>query len=66
MSTVRPTIPNVKEAANQGPDRVGIPLVVDLIFGASTGCYILIISFIYKLVMSMFYDSDDEWISSCI
>ena len=35
-SPVGPTIPNGKGATNQGPDRVGIPLVVDPIFGAST------------------------------
>jgi len=29
-------LPNGKGAANQGPDRVGIPFVVDPIFGAST------------------------------
>ena len=37
LSPVVPTTPNRKGVANQGPDRVGIPLVVDPIFGASTG-----------------------------
>ena len=37
VSLVRPTIPNGKGAANKALDRVGIPLVVDPIFGASTG-----------------------------
>ena len=36
LSPVGPTIPNGKGAANQGLDWVGIPLVVDPIFGAST------------------------------
>ena len=37
ISPVGPTIPNGKGDTNQGPDRVGIPHVVDLIFGDSTG-----------------------------
>jgi len=36
ISPVGPTIPNGKGVANQGLDQVGIPLVVDPIFGAST------------------------------
>ena len=36
LSPVGTTIPNGKGAANQGPDRAGIPLIVEPIFGAST------------------------------
>jgi len=36
ISPIIPSTPNGKGDSNQGPDRAGIPLVVDLIFGAST------------------------------
>ena len=57
LSPVRPTIPNGKGAANQGPDRVGIPLIVDPLFGASTLSLLFIYIHDYCLVPLLCYDA---------